>query len=159
MRNQGTLPPVQLTLIDRLSADPNYPRTRADSVRYLKRALERDLEWLLNTRRPAEEIPAGLTEVEKSVYWYGLPDLNSLSLSSEPDRATLIRSIQTAISTFEPRLTGVRVSLAPVAEEGIPELRFIIDGLLWMQPVPEHVSFDTVLDLAAGSYKVLGQAQ
>src|ERR1700761_1665048 len=129
MPNHWTLPPVRLPIIDRLTADPDFPRTRADSVRYLKRSLERDLEWLLNTRRPAEELSDGLTEVVKSVYWYGLPDLNSLSLSSELDRASLIRSIQASIATFEPRLTGVKVSLAPVAEEGIPELRFIIDGL------------------------------
>ncbi len=158
LSNSWTATPVRLPIIDRLFDDPNPPRTRAESVRRLKKALERDLEWLLNTRRPAEDLSPAFSEVEKSAYWYGLPDLNSLSLSSEPDRAGLIRAIQTAIATFEPRLTSVRVSLSPVAEEGLPELRFVIDALLRMEPVPEHVSFDTVLDVADGEYRVRGQA-
>ena len=158
MPNSWTPTPVRLPIIDRLFDDPNPPRSRLDSVRRLKKALERDLEWLLNTRRPAEDLPSGASELEKSVYWYGLPDLNSLTLSSEADRAGLIRAIQTAISTFEPRLTSVRVSLTPVAEEGLPELRFVIDALLRMEPVPEHISFDTVLDVADGKYRVRGEA-
>ena len=47
---------VTPSLIDRLidrdpraGADP--PTTRAQSIRQLKAALRRDLEWLLNTRR------------------------------------------------------------------------------------------------------------
>ena len=53
---------VTPSLIDRLidlepanSSDP--PSTRSQSVRQLKLALRRDLEWLLNTRRIPEEAP------------------------------------------------------------------------------------------------------
>jgi type VI secretion system protein ImpF len=35
-------------------------------------------------------------------------------------------------------------------------LRFQIEGLLIMDPAPEHISFDTVLQLASGEYQVKG---
>jgi type VI secretion system protein ImpF len=154
MAKSSTPTPVRLPLIDRLFVDPDPPRTHSESVRRLKKSLERDLEWLLNTRRTVEELPAGATEVEKSVYWFGLEDLNSLSLSADPDRTGLLRAIEIAIATFEPRLTSVKISLAPAREDGLPEVGFVIDGLLRLEPVPERVSFDTKLDAAAGKYHV-----
>jgi type VI secretion system protein ImpF len=123
----------------------------------LKAAVRRDLEWLLNARRPAVELPSDAAEIEKSVYWYGLPDLYSQNLSSQPDRTTLARIIQTAIVSFEPRLTSVKVSLAPVADAPLPQLRFVIDALLRMEPTPERVSFDTILEITDGEYHVRGE--
>ena len=35
-------------------------------------------------------------------------------------------------------------------------LRFQIEGMLLMDPEPEHISFDTVLQLAIGQYEVKG---
>jgi predicted component of type VI protein secretion system len=34
---------------------------------------------------------------------------------------------------------------------------FIIEGLLAIDPMPEHVSFDTVLDVTGGEYHVRGE--
>jgi type VI secretion system protein ImpF len=158
MANSSGLTPLRLPLIERL-INRDEPPTRLESVRRMKAAVRRDLEWLLNARRPAGEIPEGAVETQKSVYWYGLPDICSLSLSSQPDRTRLLRTIQTAISAFEPRLTGVKVVLAPIAAEGVPEFRFIIDGLLRIEPMPERVSFDTVLELSDGEYRVRGEAE
>ena len=156
MANSSGLPPLRLPLIERL-IQSDEPATRLESVRRLKAAVRRDLEWLLNARRPDLEFPEGNTETQKSVYWYGLPDICSLSLSSQPDRTRLLRTIQTAIAAFEPRLTGVKVALAPEVSGGLPEFRFIIDGLLRMDPMPERVSFDTVLELSDGEYRVRGE--
>ncbi len=71
---------VTPSLIDRLidldpanSADP--PATRNQSVRQLKLALRRDLEWLLNTRRIPEEAPEAYESLSHSLYNYGLPDV------------------------------------------------------------------------------------
>jgi type VI secretion system protein ImpF len=36
-------------------------------------------------------------------------------------------------------------------------LRFQIQGLLDMDPAPEHISFDTVLQLSSGEYQVRGE--
>ncbi len=144
-------------LIDRepgAAADP-VP-TRAQSVRQLRAALRRDLEWLLNTRRNPEEAGSEFEELAPSLYNYGLPDVTSLSWSSVRDRTRLVRMIEETVSTFEPRITRLKVT--PVESEGAARhiLHFQIEGLLQMDPAPEHISFDTVLQLSSGEYQVKG---
>jgi type VI secretion system protein ImpF len=130
--------------------------TRAQSVRQLKSSLRRDLDWLLNTRRTPEEAGSEYQELERSVFNYGLPDLTSLSWQSERDRQRLGRLIEKALAIFEPRLRRVRV--VPVGELSGTQfvVRFQIEGMLQMSPAPEHISFDTVLQLASGEYQVKG---
>lgn len=152
--------PVTLSVVDRLvDLEPNRklepPLTRAQSVRELKAALRRDLEWLLNSRRTIEESPASLKEVVRSLYNYGLPDVASLYLRSPKDQAYLLESIRTAIEVFEPRLLNVKVTLESAAEDK-RVIRFAIEGLLRMDPAPEQVFFDTVLEPTSGQYQVKG---
>ena len=144
-------------LIDREPAAPSeMPLTRAQSVRALKASLRRDLEWLLNTRRTPEAVGREYQELERSMFNYGIPDLSSLSWQSERDRQRLCRLIEVALETFEPRLRRVRV--LPIGELSGTQhvLRFQIEGMLQMRPAPEHISFDTVLQLASGEYQVKG---
>lgn len=152
---------VQQSVLDRLidpdpqvTADP--PVTLAHSIRQYKAAVRRDLEWLLNTRRIAVPAPDELDEVQHSLYHYGLPDVTSLSSDSPESRLWLLSRIEETIAMFEPRLTGVRVSLTETAGEGGRELRFLIEGTLRMDPTPEQVVFDTVLELGSGAYQVGG---
>ena len=152
---------VQQSVLDRLidldpraTADP--PGSYAQSVRQYKAAVRRDLEWLLNTRRIVTPAPDSLEEVTHSLYHYGLPDITSLSSDSPESRVWLVRRIEEAIELFEPRLTGVRVSLSAETANGSRELRFLIEGTLRMDPTPEQVVFDTVLELGSGQYQVAG---
>ncbi|MGD0459825.1 MAG: type VI secretion system baseplate subunit TssE [Terriglobia bacterium] len=131
------------------------PLTRARSLRELKAALRRDLEWLLNTRRTIEESPASLKELERSLYNYGLPDVSSLYLRSSNDQGTLLKAIRVAINYFEPRLLNIKVTLEPAADD-TRVIRFSIEGLLRMDPAPEHVFFDTMLEPMSGQYQVKG---
>jgi type VI secretion system protein ImpF len=152
--------PVTLSVLDRLiDQEPERklepPLTRARSLRELKAALRRDLEWLLNTRRTIEESPASLKELERSLYNYGLPDVSSLYLRSSNDQNTLLKAIRTAINYFEPRLLNIKVALEPAAADA-RVLRFSIEGLLRMDPAPEHVFFDTMLEPMSGQYQVKG---
>jgi type VI secretion system protein ImpF len=124
-------------------------------LRELKAALRRDLEWLLNTRRTIEESPASLKELERSLYTYGLPDVSSLYLRSSSDQDSLLKAIRVAISFFEPRLLNIQVTLQPVTGD-TRVLRFAIEGLLRMDPAPEHVFFDTMLEPLSGQYQVKG---
>ena len=144
-------------LIDREPREPSeLSPNRAQSVRQLKASLRRDLEWLLNSRRTPEPAGSEYDELERSVYNYGLPDLTSLSWQSERDRQRLTRILEVALEFFEPRLRRIRV--IPVGELSAkqPVLRFQIEGMLQMAPAPEHVSFDTVLQLSSGEYQVKG---
>jgi len=58
---------------------------------------------------------------------------------------------------FEPQLSNVRVTVATADEEGRRELRFVIDGLLRMEPSPEQVVFDTVLEVTSATFEVRGE--
>ncbi|MCB1018885.1 MAG: type VI secretion system baseplate subunit TssE [Bryobacterales bacterium] len=148
------------SLLDRLI--DNEPRNRdvrqepAKSLRQLKAGLRRDLEWLLNARRPPVDLPEGAGELERSVFYYGLPDVSSLSLNSVTDQRLLVRVIETAVAAFEPRLTGVRVSLQPV-NRNTQTMRFQIEGMFRIDPAPERVTFDTTLELISGEYEVEGE--
>jgi predicted component of type VI protein secretion system len=42
-------------------------------------------------------------------------------------------------------------------EGGYRALRFVIEGLLCMDPAPEPVRFDTVLELGKRAYEVKGE--
>jgi type VI secretion system protein ImpF len=126
-------------------------------VRQLKNAVRRDLEWLLNTRRIAVEPDESLKEVTNSVYLYGLPDFTAFSVANSKDQVKLLRVLQGALKLFEPRLANPRVIPMESNEVGSRRLRFRIEGLLLMDPAPEHVSFDTVLELTTGDYVVKGE--
>jgi type VI secretion system protein ImpF len=153
-------PNVTLSVLDRLIDLTPNARTdpavnRANTVRQLKASLRRDLEWLLNTRQTPEAVLEGELEIRKSLWNYGLPDTTTMGIHSTQDQNRLTWMLETAVTIFEPRLMGVRVSLEPVAGSA-RILRFQIQGLLKMDPAPERVSFDTVLELTKGEYAVRG---
>jgi type VI secretion system protein ImpF len=152
---------VTQSLLDRLiDREPNLngdpPVSRAQSVRLLKAALRRDLEWLLNSRRVANADPGDFAYLGKSLYFYGLPDFSAMSLSSPRDRNTLLRELERSVAFYEPRLKNIRVTLVEAPSNILRIIRFQIEGLLMMDPVPEQISFDTVLQLSSGEYEVKG---
>jgi type VI secretion system protein ImpF len=139
------------------------PMSRKESKDRLKAAVRRDLEWLLNTRRVADEPGEDLVEVQRSVYVYGLPDVSSVSLARFEDQQELLAAIQKSIAYFEPRLREVKV--LPVTgftkrrgeKSHVQRLDFRIEALLMMEPAPEHVSFDTSFDTIHQTYRVKGE--
>jgi type VI secretion system protein ImpF len=150
---------VTLSVLDRLiDLDPRnskeVPPTRIQSERMLRDAVRRDLEWLLNTRRIAVPPDEGLKELNRSVYLFGLPDFTGFSIATPNDKSRLIRQLQNAVKLFEPRIAKARIIPIEAESAGTRTLRFRIEGLLLMDPEPEHVSFDTVLQLISGQYEV-----
>jgi type VI secretion system protein ImpF len=150
---------VTLSVLDRLiDQDPRNSRevalTRAQSLRQFKDSLRRDLEWLLNTRRVAVPPEESLKEVNRSLYIFGLPDFSGYKLSSPQDQTRLLRYIQTATKLFEPRLANVKVVPLEGGLISARTMRIRIEGLMLVDPAPEHVSFDTVLELTSGQYEV-----
>lgn len=164
MKNSGVDRSVQQSLLDRLvDLDPKssseLPPTWSESVRQLKTSLRHDLEWLLNTRRIPTPLPESFEELPRSVYNFGFPDITSLGRDSREVRVRLLRQVEETIATFEPRLAGIKVSLAETADDGSRQLRFLIEGLLRMEPNPEQVVFDTVLEISSGEYHVKGDGR
>jgi type VI secretion system protein ImpF len=152
---------VTLSVLDRLidrepTSQSEAPLTRSQSVRLLKAAVQRDLEWLLNTRRIFEEPDESLKEINRSAYVYGLPDFSQYTMASGADQAKLLRQILATVKMFEPRLANVRLVPVENAENGIQQLRLRIEAMLLMDPSPEPVSFDTVIGLKTGNAKISG---
>jgi type VI secretion system protein ImpF len=151
---------VTLSVFDRLidlepKSSVEAPPPRAESIRRLRAAVRRDLEWLLNSRRVAIPPDPALEEVNESVYVYGIRDISSVSLSSMEEQDKLLQHIRKTISLFEPRLKEVKVTA--VHDEGkkkLQRLDFKIEAMLDMDPSPEQVSFDTTLDGVSQSYRV-----
>ena len=152
---------ITISALDRLiDLEPDNsmenPLSRSQSVRLLKNAVRRDLEWLLNTRRIAEPPDEGLKELNRSTYVYGLPDLSALTMASTADKNRLVRQILSAINLFEPRLMNVRLVMVETPDASKKDVRLRIEAMLRMDPVPEPVSFDTVIELKSGNCHLSG---
>jgi type VI secretion system protein ImpF len=144
------------SVLDRLVGDSAVDRSRSltRSVEALKQSLLRDLDWLLNTRRIA--FPAGddFPELQRSLYHFGLRDISSMSSDSPAIRTTLAREVEDLLRLFEPRLSGIRVSVPEGSKDRHRQVRFIIEAVLDVEPEPEPVTFDTVLEVASGEFSV-----
>jgi type VI secretion system protein ImpF len=156
-------PTVQQSVLDRLmDFEPRQagdaPLSWSDSVTRLRNSVRRDLEWLLNTRRIATPAPADFPEVQESVYHFGLPDITSLSRDSSETSETLRRQIEEIVRIFEPRLTNVQVLPREGGNSPLQEMHFAIHALLRMEPNPERVMFDTVLEMGSGEFSVTGDS-
>lgn len=147
------------SLLDRLTdyapreaADPST--TRDDSARRFRESVQRDLEWLLNTRRTIVAAGPDSREVRNSVHQFGLTDFAGLTTSSAMWRERLVEDVRDSIHRFEPRLVDVVVKLAEAATGGSQQVRFVISATLRMDPSPEQVVFDTVLEVSNFTYEV-----
>jgi type VI secretion system protein ImpF len=152
---------VRQSVLDRLMADDTgreRASSRTTSEAAFRQAVRRDLEWLLNTRRQLAEVPEGREELRRSLLRYGIPDVGSLPRDVPEARARLARTIEEAITLFEPRLTNVRVTLPEEGAHGgsaeSGALRFLVDAVLRMEPEPERVLFETTFDPARHEYQV-----
>ena len=127
----------------------------AGEVQRVRSEVCRDLEWLLNSRRTPVDLPPELTHLTKSVVGYGLPDFTSLCLEDPSDRERLVKILEQAIQNFEPRLFDVRISFNPFEQdETRSSLHYRIDAMLRVDPAPEPVVFDTVLQLGNRAFAV-----
>jgi type VI secretion system protein ImpF len=141
------------SLMERLSERQEVPASQAASVRGLKEVIRRDLEALLNTRKPLARQLEGYSLAANSVLNYGLEDLSSLSVSSSGQLIEMQRAIQQCLAIYEPRLTDISVSI----EEGgriDKEIKLHIEATLPFYPTIEAVTFDTVFNVTNQTYSV-----
>jgi type VI secretion system protein ImpF len=150
---------IEQGLLDRLidnQPDNRYeaPMNRAESLRQFRLSVKRDLEWLLNTTRMPIEVPEFCGEVTRSVLFFGLPDVASISVQDYDDEQKLMRSLEESITMFEPRLAKVRVTGRDAFSAAQQAITFHVEAMLMIEPAPERISFDTVLEISKGSYSV-----
>ncbi len=141
-------------LFDRLVDVPPDVDERERPLRILNReqlkaSVRRELERLLNTRC---SIPLHqLSEEERSVVNYGIPDFSSLSPHSADDHALIGSVVAQTITAFEPRLRQVRVEVEPASESS---LRLYISADLVVGVFNEPVSFPLTLNSKLGTVEM-----
>jgi type VI secretion system protein ImpF len=142
---------VLSSLLDRLrDARPEQtgdrPRTPNETVSDLRKAVRRDVEALLNARRPWRSVPDGYPVLRLSPLGYGISDFTAGAFNDPKQQEILREEIETAIRRFEPRLSRIYVQIVedPVPLKATLVLR--IHAHLQIDPVPEPISFDTMID-------------
>jgi type VI secretion system protein ImpF len=155
------LGPVTLSVLDRLLDDEpkskvEGPLTHSKSLALLKVAIRRDLENLLNTRCTPQPLPESSVEVRRSMYNYGVPDITEIGQNFLYEKDRLLSEIERAVRLFEPRLGDAKVAVLPAVGAG-RVVRFVIEGMLRIDPAPEHVVFDAALELTSGEYQLMGE--
>lgn len=153
--------PLIASVLDRLldddpTATRELPKSRHQVLRDLKQSVRRDLENLLNTRWRPMPWPPELAELETSLVNYGIPDITGEGLGSARGREEFRRAVEMVIRRCEPRFKTVRVEMLQNAEPLDRTLRFRIDALLYAEPAPEPVVFDSAFEPATGNVEVRG---
>jgi len=146
---------LQPSLLDRLTDDaPDHKRESLDqqslSMQQLRRAVLRDLAWLLNTTNlVATDDLDGAPLAAKSTINFGIPSFAGL-IGTARKVGSLEAGIAEAIRAFEPRIRAdsLKVRLRP-AQDSQPSaaLTFEIQGELWAQPVPQQLFLETMIEL------------
>ncbi len=154
---QTLLPSVLDRLLDENPGTTReVARSRTQVLRELKQSVRRDLENLLNTRWRPTAWPPDLTELDRSLVGYGIPDITAAELGSPGAREEFRRTVEAVIRRFEPRFKSVRVAMRGNLEPLDRTLRFRIDAVLYAEPAPEPVSFDSAVEPATGNVEVKG---
>jgi type VI secretion system protein ImpF len=150
---------VHLPLLDRLVDDaPDDPRnpvlSATDAMLALRNAVRRDIEALLNAHRPWLPLPPAYPALRLSPLGYGIPDVMAATLGDPRKRESLRAEIEDTVRRFEPRFSGVRISIVDNADKLEATLRLRIEAMLQAEPAPEPVAFDTVIDASVAKVVV-----
>jgi type VI secretion system protein ImpF len=119
--------------------------------------VRRDLENLLNTRQRALSWPKNLQELDCSLVSYGIPDFAAINLGSAEGRDEVRRVLELTIRRNEPRFQNIKITLLDNVEPLDRVLRFRIEALLRVEPTPEPVTFDSVLEPVTGNFELKGR--
>lgn len=141
---------LQASILDRLIDDePDFQdapsRTEGITISEMRKNVRRDIEALLNARIQWHTWPSQYTELATSCLSYGLPDFSSMPVSSHEGRVLLCEIVRNTILKFEPRFLEVEV----FSDEDMPINRVLnlrINALLYADPEPEFISFDSEVE-------------
>jgi type VI secretion system protein ImpF len=157
--NRETAGPAQLPLLDRLIDDApdrlrDPPLSANETFAVLRRSIRRDLEALLNARRRWRSWPQAYEELAVSPVGYGIADFTAGAFNDPRRRDELRLEVEQAILRFEPRLDNVRVFLIDAKNPLEATLHLRIEAMLRVEPAPEPIAFDTLVDAATAEVRV-----
>ena len=148
------------SILDRLTGEHGASSTfGAISHSDMKRSLQRDLNWLLNTRAWLPDDLSEYPEARSSMLAFGLPDFTSFSWKNVGDQKLICAALEEALRAFEPRLVGRTIRVSPVDYDEYEVSLFVhlrIEAILNVEPYTEPVSFDTEIEIDSGAINVKG---
>lgn len=157
--DQALVPSVLDRLLDDDPQRATEPaKSRNQLLREMKVSVGRDLENLLNTRWRCTHWPPDLEDLEASLLNYGIPDFSGSNMGSAERREELRRIVEQVIRKFEPRFKTVSVKRLESSDDTDRRLRLRIDALLYADPAPEPVVFDSQLEPVSGTFAIAGEA-
>ena len=139
------------SILDRLLDDEPQSKIENElgkhqSLKALRSSVRRDLEHLLNTRYRIVAPPEHYEHLEHSLLNYGLPDLATVNVIDADQKKAFTRHLENILKTYEPRFKSVKVTYHENKDKTDRTLRFRIDAVLYADPSPEVVIFDSVLE-------------
>ncbi len=142
---------IRASILDRLiDHDPNNnldtDLDQHQKLQQLRNNVRRDLENLLNTRYKLVEPDKKYNELQKSLLNYGLPDLGTVNVTNPEKQKEFIQLLEFLLAEYEPRFKSVKVNYMKNTDSIDRTLRFRIDAILYADPSPEAVVFDSMLD-------------
>jgi len=158
---------LQPALLDRLTDDDPGKRTETPDMvamtrTRLRRAVLRDLAWLLNTTNAESEIDFdAFPEARRSVINFGVEVFAGRRVA-DVDWSDVERAIKDAIVTFEPRVLPRTLEVRGLTTTSSLDhhnvLSFEIRGQLWSVPYPLEILLRSNLDLESGQVVLLEQS-
>ena len=150
---------LQPSILDKLTGNTlnlhgELASTSFQRVKQLRQTVRRDLENLFNTRFRILDLPEEYPELETSLLNYGLPDLATINMLDQNAREGFCRFMEDTIRRYEPRFKNVKVSHAGVVDETDRSLRFRIEAVLYADPLPETIVFNSILEPVTRSVKI-----
>jgi len=147
------------SILDRLLDDEPHNQAEQDPgqhqlVKQLRNSVRRDLESLLNTRFHVIKPPDDLSEVDRSLMNYGLPDLATINITDAKKRDEFTANLQKTLVEYEPRFKSVKVSYIDNKDDTDRTLRFRIDAVIYADPLPQVVVFDSILESVSRTVSV-----
>lgn len=120
----------------------------------LRESERRDLENLLNTRArmlaPGDDFP----QLNNSLMNYGLPDLATINIFDKARLREFIGQLEQLLMDFEPRFKSVRVSPVENMSGSNSAVRLRIEAVMYADPKPQLVVFDSTLEPVTRSVRV-----
>lgn len=124
------------------------------STAALRDSIGRDLQELLNTRRPWKPLPEAHAALGRTILGYGLPDFTSGAFNTAAQREALLSQIATAIADFEPRLKRARIGWMSKSAGDVSVFRLSIAGAVGGNGDQTRLSFETLIDSATTDMRV-----
>ena len=148
---------LQPSIIDRLTDDEPNKKTESLSdrmidMRRLRKVIQRDLSWLLNTGNLETQIDAETyPHAINSVLNYGVPD--PTGDFANVGRATAVRdAIQKAVELFEPRIIDGTLNVISRTEDAKRDSVVVFDIVadMWAEPLPTELYLRSQFDTTTG---------